>query len=148
MTSDALDLPAMMLSLGSIGWSPLCLLLSILHGPRTSLTFDVDPEAPAVLTTRRRHAAFPEPTVPKSQAWHLELGCSPIWLHNGLGGLRERGEGDKPQTMYICVADTLLSGLTRGQRPGGSPSTIGLATLELWSGQCVDLAESLEGPGV
>lgn len=103
MTSDALDLPAMMLSLGSTGQSPLC-LLSILHGPRTSLTFDIDPEAPAVLTTRCGHTAFPEPTVPKSQAWHLKLGCSPIWLHNGLGGLKERGEGDKSQTMYIHVA--------------------------------------------
>lgn len=113
MTSDALDLPAAMLSLDSIGRSPLC-LLPILHCPRTSLTFDVDPEAPAVLTTRRGHAAFPEPTVSKSQARHLELSCSPIWLHNGLGGLRERGEGDKPQTMYIHEADTLLSGLTRG----------------------------------
>lgn len=146
MTSDALDLPAAMLSLESTGQFPLC-LLPILHCPRTSLTFDVDPEAPAVLTTRRGHAAFPEPTVSKSQARHLELSCSPIWLHNGLGGLRERGRGQTTDNVHPCGRYTPVW-TDEGMGLGGSPSTIGLATLELWSGQCVDLADSLEGPRV
>lgn len=99
-------------------------LVPAAHPPWTSLTFYIDLEAPAVLTTRCGHAAFPKSTVPKSQTRHLKLSCSPIWLHNGLGRLRETGEGDKPKTMYIHVADTHLSRLMRGQRPGGSPSTI------------------------
>lgn len=88
----------------------------LFHGPRTSLTFDGDPEAPAVLTTRRGDTAFPESTVPKSQAWHLELSCCPVWLYNGLGGLREMGKGVIPQTTWIHVADAHLSGLTEAGR--------------------------------
>ena len=84
---------------------------TVLHGRRTSLTFDVDPETSAVLATRRGHAALPEPAVPKGQAGHLELGCGPVWLHNGLGGLRQ-GKGDRPHTMGTHVANMG----TEGQR--------------------------------
>lgn len=79
------------------------------HPPWTSLTFDIDLEAPAVLTTRGGHTAFPEPTVPKSQTWHLELSCRPLRLHNGLGGLRETGKGTKtvdiPWQLHVCLLD-------------------------------------------
>lgn len=64
---------------------------------RTPLTFDIDLEAPAVLATRSRYAAFPEPTVPKSQTGHFKLCCGPVWLHNDFGRLRQ---GDREQRVY------------------------------------------------
>lgn len=146
MTLDALAFPATMPSLSSTGWCPLC-LLSVFHGPRTSLTFDIDLEAPAVLTTRCGDTAFPDPTVPKSQAWHLELGCSPIWLHNGLGGLRDRGRGHTTDNIHPCGRYTSIW-TDEGQKPRGSPSIIGLTPCELWSGQWVELEGNPEGPGV
>lgn len=60
---------------------------------------------------------------------------------------RETGEEDIPQTTYNHVADTHLSGLMRGQKQGGSPSTIGLIPFEPWSGQWEEFEGNPEGPG-
>lgn len=97
--------------------------LPVFRPPWISLTFDIDLEAPAVLTTRRGHAAFPESTVPKSQLWHLELSCSPIWLYNGLGRLRETKKKTN-QRQCTSMWQVYICRLTKGQQPGGSPSTI------------------------
>lgn len=141
VTLDAPALPAMMPTL------PAVLLF---HGPRTSLTFDGDPEAPAVLTTRRGDTAFPEPTVPKSQAWHLELGCSPIWLYNGLGGLRETGEGGHTSdNIHPCGRCTSVW-TDRGWEAALQPSALTLSHGQAsgWSLQKTLKGQGSEGPAV